>query len=535
MSTLKVNNLQVGQDGTAANNYTLYQPASPDGTVRLGYGVAGSVTDILTLKNSRLGIGTNDPQGQLTVVLNNNGLEFNPGSGQAIVSYNRSTSAYKPVGMQGSTVGLYIGGYGEALHITSAGNVGIGDTNPGDRLTVYKANVGNPTGITIRNTNAGSTYSHARLRLESQNAAAYAEIWADVANSALRLGYNSSSTVNIDNAGRLFVGGNGTVASSSERLTVRGMSMFKLDSTTTAPVYIQNANFTASTYQPYLTMQDGSGNRGAIGVENNTSALWMSGQTGIIFRGGTSAPGNAEWMRITSTGNVGIGEISPADRLVVQKTNATGDVAVRIKNDTLTDGTAANPTTASLYLNTSTGDFNTFYIQARRNDNDTHFGYADPRSNNHTPNMIISNDGLVTTPNRPRFIAKLSANTTYNPSSFGNYVDFDSEEYDIGGNFTTSGANQGLFTAPVAGLYHFNASAYCVGQALTQSWFVVNGVRASYTDWVLSSTADFAQNSQAIYLNAGDKVGFHPHKGGTSSFTVNTNAHHTYFSGYLIG
>ena len=57
MSTLKVNNLQVGQDGTAANNYTLYQPASPDGTVRLGYGVAGSVTDILTLKNSRLGIG----------------------------------------------------------------------------------------------------------------------------------------------------------------------------------------------------------------------------------------------------------------------------------------------------------------------------------------------------------------------------------------------------------------------------------------------------------------------------------------------
>ena len=67
MSTLKVNNLQVGQDGTAANNYTLYQPASPDGTVRLGYGVAGSVTDILTLKNSRLGIGTDNPSAKLQV------------------------------------------------------------------------------------------------------------------------------------------------------------------------------------------------------------------------------------------------------------------------------------------------------------------------------------------------------------------------------------------------------------------------------------------------------------------------------------
>jgi len=130
VSTLKVNNLQVGQDGTAANNYTLYQPIVPDGTVRLGYGVAGSVTDILTLKNSRLGIGTNDPQGQLTVVLNNNGLEFNPGSGQSIVSYNRSTSAYQPVGMQGSTVGLYIGGVGESLHITSNGSTVIGGTTP---------------------------------------------------------------------------------------------------------------------------------------------------------------------------------------------------------------------------------------------------------------------------------------------------------------------------------------------------------------------------------------------------------------------
>jgi hypothetical protein len=68
VSTLKVNNLQVGQDGTAANNYTLYQPASPDGTVRLGYGIAGSVTDILTLKNSRLGIGTDNPTYKLDVL-----------------------------------------------------------------------------------------------------------------------------------------------------------------------------------------------------------------------------------------------------------------------------------------------------------------------------------------------------------------------------------------------------------------------------------------------------------------------------------
>ena len=81
--------------------------------------------------------------------------------------------------------------------------------------------------------------------------------------------------------------------------------------------------------------------------------------------------------------------------MVVQKANASGDVGIRVKNDTTTDGDATNPTTASLYLNTSTGDFNTFYIQARRNDNDTWFGYADPRTVGHVPNMCVTNDGKL--------------------------------------------------------------------------------------------------------------------------------------------
>lgn len=91
----------------------------------------------------------------------------------------------------------------ERVRITSDGDVGINDANPSDALTVYKTNVGNPAGITIRNTEASSTYSHARLRLESQNGAAYGEIWADVANAGLRLGYNSSSTVKIDSTGNI--------------------------------------------------------------------------------------------------------------------------------------------------------------------------------------------------------------------------------------------------------------------------------------------------------------------------------------------
>ena len=163
-----------------------------------------------------------------------------------------------------------------------------------------------------------------------------------------------------------------------------------------------------------------------------------------------SADGTISWVehfRVTSSGDVGIGENSPADRLVVQEINASGDVAVRIKNDTLTDGSASTPTTASLYLNTSTGNFNTFYIQARRYDNDTHFGYSNPRDGGHTPNMIISNEGRITKPNQPCAMA-------YNAQGqhmAGNAIaQFNSTRFNIGNMYNSS---NGRMTVPVDGRY----------------------------------------------------------------------------------
>lgn len=60
MSTLKTNNVQVGQSVTATNNFTLYQPATPDGTVRLGVGNTGATTlDVITANSAgNVGIGT---------------------------------------------------------------------------------------------------------------------------------------------------------------------------------------------------------------------------------------------------------------------------------------------------------------------------------------------------------------------------------------------------------------------------------------------------------------------------------------------
>jgi hypothetical protein len=60
MSTLKTNNVQVGQSVTATNNFTLYQPSSPDGTVRLGVGNSGATSsDVAVVSNAgNLMLGT---------------------------------------------------------------------------------------------------------------------------------------------------------------------------------------------------------------------------------------------------------------------------------------------------------------------------------------------------------------------------------------------------------------------------------------------------------------------------------------------
>jgi hypothetical protein len=49
MSTVKSKKLQVGTDATATNNFTIYQPSTPDGTLRIGVGNADSPTEVMKL------------------------------------------------------------------------------------------------------------------------------------------------------------------------------------------------------------------------------------------------------------------------------------------------------------------------------------------------------------------------------------------------------------------------------------------------------------------------------------------------------
>lgn len=71
MSTVKSKKLQVGVDSTESNNFTIYQPSTPDGTLRIGVGNADSPTEVAQFTSSgiTMAAGKTIPASALTGTL----------------------------------------------------------------------------------------------------------------------------------------------------------------------------------------------------------------------------------------------------------------------------------------------------------------------------------------------------------------------------------------------------------------------------------------------------------------------------------
>jgi hypothetical protein len=154
MSTVKTNNLQIGQSLTASQNFSWYQPSSPDGTVRLGVGNAGATTSDVIVANSsgNVGIGTSSPATKLQV----------SGAGSTPVTFERtgSNGVYLQLkDASGSSVflgasnGVFAiqtpgSSYSDKLLIDSSGNLGLGVTPSGWDTSTFKA-LQIATGLTL--------------------------------------------------------------------------------------------------------------------------------------------------------------------------------------------------------------------------------------------------------------------------------------------------------------------------------------------------------------------------------------------------
>ena len=125
MSTLKTTNVQVGQSITATNNFTLYQPTTPDGTVRLGVGNSGATTlDVITATSA----GAVTLAGALSGTTGSfsGNMSFNSGYGSSAVAYGcRAWVNFNGTG----TIAIRASGNVTSLTDNGVGNYSVNFTN----------------------------------------------------------------------------------------------------------------------------------------------------------------------------------------------------------------------------------------------------------------------------------------------------------------------------------------------------------------------------------------------------------------------
>ena len=147
---------------------------------------------------------------------------------------------------------------------------------------------------------------------------------------------------------------------------------------------------------------------------------------------------------------------------------------------------------------------------------------------NGTNVLTLNTSGYPLTPLRPSF--NVATPPSGNVVSAGNYVIYTSFYTNIGSCYNSS---TGKFTAPVSGMYQFNANIYSNANTFGSCRFSINGVSVSGGGPLYQNVgnANYPTTTMAetVYLNAGDTLGV----------LINTGSMYSdgdcRFSGFLIG
>jgi hypothetical protein len=272
--------------------------------------------------------------------------QVGPNSGVAALGSAVTTSSLTSVGTltaldnSGNTT---LGSSTTSNTVTINGSL-VQNNNSSETAYASKSLPAADSGFYVRNGNGGTgTYAALGLIASSTTAASDQSfsIVAQAQASGLvpkvaftqRDGNNSQNeTMVFSPTGQVFINRTAQHASSSERLSVNGMTSIQFDSTSSASLYIFNeeATTTGNPIQPFIFCHDGSGIRAGLGIQRSTGKTFLNGQFGLILSTGASGVGGTPRISISSSAGSGagtsVGNTTIVDQnLVIQKTATAGN------------------------------------------------------------------------------------------------------------------------------------------------------------------------------------------------------------------
>lgn len=227
------------------------------------------------------------------------------------------TGMYRPAS---DTLGLVTAGT-EAMRVDSSGNVGIGTVTPaGNRLSVVGGNVA------IRNASA--------LRWVSSVDADRARIVGDTSeNLTFHTGSAATERMRITSAGNIGIGTD-TPAADLEISGTSTSGNFDVFPT----MRLENKSTTTHSFAGFVLEADNGDVEGALTIDGLGTGLAIDGNSpGVALGTNTAHPlvlytDFDERIRITSTGDVGIGETIPGAKLDIS--SGSGSRILRLNRDT---------------------------------------------------------------------------------------------------------------------------------------------------------------------------------------------------------